>query len=134
WSNIRLAVVSGRPVSFISRLYDPKYVERQSAELAESAPVGPIVHEGVVAGAPPPPPPPPAAARKAMRLDGRADHFASSQLAVTLAAPAEVPPFAEGAEVGELFEYNFTSPVTIKRGESALLPFLHEGVTARKLL
>ena len=35
WTNVRLAVVSGRPVSFISNLYEPKYVARQTVELPE---------------------------------------------------------------------------------------------------
>ncbi|MBV9767993.1 MAG: hypothetical protein JOZ32_00340, partial [Bryobacterales bacterium] len=33
WTNVHLAVVSGRPVSFISNLYEPKYVARQTVEL-----------------------------------------------------------------------------------------------------
>ena len=62
WTNVRLAVVSGRPVSFISRLYEPKYVARQTADLPEDQAAGPVVYEGAVAnealaGLPPPPPP-----------------------------------------------------------------------------
>ena len=34
WTNVRLAVVSGRPVSFISNLYEPKYVARQTVGTA----------------------------------------------------------------------------------------------------
>src|SRR6185437_15737769 len=78
WNNVRLAVVSGRPVSFISRLYEPRYVQRPTAELPEDQTAGPVVYEGGVAGgvsggvaggviggilggvpAPPPPPPVP---------------------------------------------------------------------------
>jgi hypothetical protein len=132
WSNIRLAVVSGRPVSFVSHLYDPKYVERQSAELAESAPAAPVVHEGGVAGMPAPPPPPAAAPQaKSERFA-----FAHSEVAVASQAVmvAQATPAVEAAEISELFEYNFAQPVTIKRGESALLPFLRDAVSARKLL
>ncbi len=35
---------------------------------------------------------------------------------------------AAGSGIVERFEYRFQSPVTVKRGESALLPFLHEGI------
>ena len=28
WNNVRLAVVSGKPVSFITQLYEPRYVQR----------------------------------------------------------------------------------------------------------
>src|ERR1700735_3194058 len=46
WSNVRLAVVSGRRVSFISNLYEPKYVVRQTAELAEDRAANPVVYGG----------------------------------------------------------------------------------------
>ncbi len=41
---------------------------------------------------------------------------------------------AEGREAGDLFEYSFSSPVTVKKGESAMLPFLQQKLGARKLL
>jgi hypothetical protein len=41
---------------------------------------------------------------------------------------------ATGATLGELFEYNFAKPVTIKKNQSAMLPFLQDKVQARKLL
>ncbi len=41
---------------------------------------------------------------------------------------------ADAREAGELFEYSFSSPVTVKQGESAMLPFLQQKIGARKLL
>ena len=41
---------------------------------------------------------------------------------------------ATGATLGELFEYNFPGAVTIKKNQSALLPFLQDSIEARKLL
>jgi chaperonin cofactor prefoldin len=41
---------------------------------------------------------------------------------------------AEGREMGELFEYSFSAPITVRKDESAMLPFLQQKVTARKLL
>jgi hypothetical protein len=41
---------------------------------------------------------------------------------------------ATGATVGELFEYNFPGPVTIRKNQSAMLPFLQDKIAARKLL
>jgi hypothetical protein len=35
WNKVDLSLVSGRPISFISRLYEPRYVARQTAELPE---------------------------------------------------------------------------------------------------
>jgi hypothetical protein len=37
-------------------------------------------------------------------------------------------------DVGELFEYRFSTPVTVKKDESAMLPFLQQPIGARKLL
>jgi hypothetical protein len=54
------------------------------------------------------------------------------------AAPrAELSTLAETAaaqELGELFEYSFPTPVTIRKGESAMLPFVQQKIQARKLL
>ncbi|MDQ2945661.1 MAG: DUF4139 domain-containing protein, partial [Acidobacteriota bacterium] len=48
WSNVRLSVVSGRPISFISLLDTPRYGQRQVAELPEDRAAGPVVYSGVV--------------------------------------------------------------------------------------
>jgi hypothetical protein len=37
-------------------------------------------------------------------------------------------------ELGDLFEYRFSTPVTIHKNESAMLPFLQQKIAARKLL
>ena len=37
-------------------------------------------------------------------------------------------------DVGELFEYRFSTPVTVKKDESTMLPFLQQPIGARKLL
>jgi hypothetical protein len=49
-------------------------------------------------------------------------------------APSTVAVTAEGRELGELFEYRFAQPVTVHKGESAMLPFLQQKIAARKLL
>jgi hypothetical protein len=38
------------------------------------------------------------------------------------------------ADLGELFEYRFSTPVTVKKDESAMLPFLQQKIGSRKLL
>ncbi len=48
WSNVRLSVVSGKPISFITQLYQPRYVLRPNVELAENQAVGPQVFEGAL--------------------------------------------------------------------------------------
>ena len=46
WTNVQLALVSGRPISFISPLYEPRYVQRQVAELPEDRAARPVIHAG----------------------------------------------------------------------------------------
>ncbi len=133
WTNVSLAVVSGRPISFISRLYEPRYRERPVAELAEEKALAPTVYAGAVEAAPPPPAPmammaAPAggAARKSMRM--AAESMERDQMESNVAAETV------GRELGDLFEYRFSNPVTVKKSESAMLPFLQQSITARKLL
>jgi hypothetical protein len=131
WSNVRLAVVSGKPVSFITQLYSPRYVQRPFAELAENQAAAPVVYQGAMeeakdkayALAPPPPP----AARMAQIAGGMGGN-------AFRATPSSFAATADGRQAGELFEYSFAAPVTVKQGESAMLPFLQQRIGARKLL
>ena len=148
WTNVQLALVSGRPISFISRLYEPKYVQRPEADLADVGPNAPVVFSGNLMA--PPPPPVMAAPKRAMagmggayanqgsmQQSGRRDAPAQEmvmEIAATDKAFSNVEGTAEGREIGDLFEYRFGKPVTVKRNESAMLPFLQQKLEARKLL
>ena len=129
WNNVRLAVVSGKPVSFITRLYEPRYIQRPFAELAENQAASPIVYQGAMeaakdAGAAAPAP---AAARAQANEFGRLEMFSKLM-------PSSIAATADTRQAGELFEYSFAAPVTVKQGESAMLPFLQQKIGARKLL
>lgn len=50
------------------------------------------------------------------------------------ASTSSVQVNTEAREAGELFEYKFGQPVTVKRNESAMLPFVQQEIAARKLL
>jgi hypothetical protein len=133
WVNVRLAVVSGRPISFVTKLYEPKYVERPEAELAEDRAAQPVVHEGTasvmaMAAAPAPPPPAKAAPRRMVMGGTMAAVVAREDMQSTAAVETQA------RELGELFEYRFSNPVTVKKNESAMLPFLQQKIPARKLL
>lgn len=171
WTNVRLALVSGRPISFVSQLYEPRYVGRPEAELSEQEALAPVVDTGAVdiekkdqsAEAP---------------VAGRSDQlgrvaklqspkfkqFLAPQAAgsgsgagvgprgiiggvvggvpggvaqsvqVESAALSSITQTAAAQELGELFEYRIATPVTIRKSESAMLPFLQDKITARKLL
>ena len=130
WTNVKLSVVSGRPISFITQLYEPKYVTRPVAELAENQAVAPVVLQGAVGAAPPP-------AAKALAAAGnRFDRGLLSEERASLDAVREssIAPTLDTRDLGELFEYSFSSPVSVKQGESAMLPFLQQKVNTRKLL
>lgn len=138
WTNIKLSLVSGRPISFISQLYEPRYRERPTAELPEDQAQAPVIHEGAVAQAAPPPPPAPAMApaplMSRLRASRATPEMTVKDQAESAVEPSSVAPAAEGRELGELFEYRFSSPVTVRKNESAMLPFLQQKLAARKLL
>jgi len=141
WTNVLLSVVSGRPVSFISRLYEPRYVARQTADLAEDQAARPIVYGGAtdqamaLAAAPPPPAmaaPKMMAAQKQETLGQLGKPSFRDELRNDL--KSTIVPDVAAADLGELFEYRFATPVTVKKDESAMLPFLAQKIGARKLL
>ena len=127
WTNVRMSLVSGKPISFISALYEPKYVQRLGAELAEDRPVAPTVYQGSVNA-------------EARQLNGTLGGLAGAPPMARFAAEAQkvhlsdplVP--ALSGNLGELFEYQIAAPVTIRKNESAMLPFLQQKIAARKLL
>lgn len=136
WNNVNLAVVSGRPISFISNLYEPKYRDRPVVELAENAAVAPVVYDAAL------PPPPPAPMAKAATIGGivggvpggSAGGVIRRSFAEEAVAESTVSVATAGRELGDLFEYRFSTPVTVKKSESAMLPFLQQKVSSRKLL
>ena len=148
WTNVHLAVVSGRPVSFISRLYEPKYLARQTVELPDDQAAGPVVYGGVVGGSAgdnerdvkvaadlPAPPPMAAPSAKAMLQSAmRSAPLAGRAGMNDLLRASEVATNVSTADLGELFEYRFATPVTVKKDESTMLPFLQQKIGSRKLL
>ncbi|MDQ6699860.1 MAG: DUF4139 domain-containing protein, partial [Acidobacteriota bacterium] len=137
WTKVRMSLVSGKPISFISALYEPRFVTRPTAELPEERAQAPVIHGGAVD-----------AENQAPRrgiMGGIAGGLpsaappAAKQMPGTFFSRAEVAPSsivdaASGQAVGELFEYRVATPVTIRKNESAMLPFLQQKIDARKLL
>ncbi len=155
WNGVKLSVVSGRPISFISLLDTPRFGQRQVAELSEDRAAGPVVYGGsldaggVVGGV-----------LGGVLGTGSGNGYGQASGSGTAGgtyrtrpavdAPAPLNEFtrleqsaklqpssvegATGATLGELFEYSFAGSVTIKKNQSAMLPFLQDKVGARKLL
>jgi hypothetical protein len=129
WTKVDLSVISGRPISFISKLYEPKFLNRQVAELEDQQALAPTVYAASAGLAAAPP------AEKRMLGAGR--NAARMEMAESLAVTADVSTLSVNTaarEAGELFEYKFGQPVTVKRNESAMLPFVQQEINARKLL
>jgi hypothetical protein len=165
WKDVKLSVVSGRPISFISQLDTPRYGRRSVFELPEDQAAGPVVYApgagltqveqmgmaskvgsgsghgygtgqgGGMGGGTyslNAPPLPPAAPSQPQSMN----EFTRLEQYANLKSPSNISYVqgATGATLGELFEYNFAGPVTIKKNQSAMLPFLQDKVAARKLL
>jgi hypothetical protein len=95
---------------------------------------------GLAGGPPPAAPAAKAAPRQfsAPGIGGNRDNLgllAENAVAVN-GRPTEstIASIAAGQDLGDLFEYNFAGPVTVKKGESAMLPFLQQRINSRKLL
>ncbi len=147
WTGVTLSLVSGMPVSFISPLYEPRYVSRRVAELPGDRAQRPILHGGVVeqeeaplAQAAPPAPAAPAiagfigGARAKAAREMSADMMAPAYERVEIGLPSTVGPTAAAAALGDLFEYRIDHPVTVRKEESAMLPFAQQRIDGRKLL
>ena len=129
-----------RPPDFVYQpvIRPPKYVPRPEAELPDDAAARPVLHAGGHGGA----------ARRGLRrrICGagrrpwrlrrlRCPRPGKSQVGSRFTGdPTHAQTFlaqysganAAASELGELFEYRFAKPVTIRKSESAMLPFLQQ--------
>lgn len=159
WKQVRLSLISGRPVSFMMDLYQPLYATRPVVVPEFFAGLQPQVYGGAMtmAEAPgaamssPPPTPMPEAgtgmgpgAGPAMAMPAPAPMPRQGlEAQAPMAAPGAARPgldlqqgiiaAAQGAQAGELFEYAIREPVSIERQKSAMLPILSQGVEGRKV-
>jgi len=152
WNDVRLSLISGRPISFRMDLYTPLYIPRPIEQLELYASLRPPEYAGgfaMDATADKKP------ARLSRRARGRAE-FGEGVRAVpqskALSAPAlagepvmaggrgflrlaetGVASVAAAQEAGELFEYRIDTPVSIPRQHSAMLPIVTGSIEAEKV-
>ena len=142
WEDVKLSLVAGLPISFIHDLYAPRYKRRPTVEVKEEVGYAPpqleaAVEELSMAAAAPqamragpgmgfgppgmggfgPPPPPAPMAPAAMRRQ----------------LQAATPVQTRTVEVGDLFQYELKNPVTVRRGQSALVPILQGNVEGKRV-
>ncbi|MBU6400225.1 MAG: hypothetical protein KGS61_07885 [Verrucomicrobia bacterium] len=152
WTNVRLSLISGRPISFIMDLYQPLYVPRPTVVPELYASLRPQVYDENMAGKPEEETVAAAtemAKRPMFEMMGRAARKVQSLAAapaIAVAGPAGgvvaggvfnlqqgVQSLAEALKAGELFQYEIQAPVTLARQKSALLPIVNQPVEGEKL-
>ncbi len=148
WQNVKLSLVSGRPMSFVMDLYTPLYVPRPVVELERYASLVPKAYDESIM-------PEDEEAAEMDRLASRTQAKAPRRLAemrrglagealADRAAPADamddarlresgVRSVAAAGDVGELFSFNLKHRVDLARRRSAMLPIVNEDVKAQKV-
>jgi len=147
WKNVGLSLIAGRPVSFRMNLAAPLYVQRPEVALPfAGAPRSQVYEEATQTNTLKPMPAPksdagpqgpPGLANRARGIFSNAGDFAGGVAREDAVASAEQlmqqQASAATAERGELFEYAIRQPVSLNRGEAALVPIVSENVTGEKL-
>ena len=154
WENIAVSFVAGNPLSFSMDMYTPLFVPRPQV------PVPGLQNLAVNWGAAPAPETAsePQALRQRAERDAErkmarpmapapslAAGFAAQSMDAALAAPPAEPqlatlleasggPAALGAKVGELFSYESRDPVSIPRGQAALVPIVSKRISGSRVL
>ncbi|MCX7782252.1 MAG: hypothetical protein N2318_01255 [Meiothermus sp.] len=123
---VQLSLVAGMPVSFRYALHQPHTPERPLIEDEERTVAGPIEY---------------AAINQSKELP-HAEHGLAAEIAPAMAMRASfermveksTQPVASGAERGALFAYRIEHPVSVRRGQSAMVPILSARLSGRREL
>lgn len=129
---ISLSLIAGMPISFIYDLYTPFTPERPVVKEEARVAAAPVEFTGAVPEAEP---------VEEMTLGAGVGRVMRAKMApAPAAAPAPLrdalaqaaPAAASGAALGELFQYVITTPVTVGRGQSAMVPIVSADLGYRK--
>lgn len=137
WKDVRLSLVSGRPISFIQDLYQPLYVPRPTVVPELYSSLQPQEYEEgarneKMAGV--------ESASVGGKVDTMRRMMASPASAPVPALRAEKPmnpagsvaPLGDAGAVGELFQYTVPG-VSLARQRSAMIPILNEAFDVQKV-
>ena len=155
WKDVRMALVSGRPISFQMDLYQPLYVPRPVVEPELFASLRPQTYTGAMGGKDMPaaawgnwaasPGYPSAickpsdaaspawAARQLTAVQRVALTVAFENKAEKLDLARGVASAASAANLGDFFEYVIDQPVNLPRQKSAMLPIVNKEIEASRV-
>ncbi len=125
WTDVQLALVSGRPISFVMDLYAPRYAERPVVEPQTFEHLAPQRYEAGLEAAPPPP----AQDRRMQEAKGVGAARASDEPLDMTEGVAEA---ATAGTVGEVFRYDLGA-VSLPRQRSAMVPIVTRPVEAERV-
>ena len=128
WRDVRLALVSGRPVSFKMDLYQPIYVPRPTVALELAPSVRPQTYEAERRPAAPAPSAERSAVPGAAMLGFEGEAFLRDDYDEEMDLASGVESAAQGGQAGAFFRYTVERPVTLPRQESAMVPIVNQEI------
>jgi len=128
---ISLSLVAGMPISFVYDLMTPVTPERPEIKDESRVAAGPVSFGAAM----PPAAPRMASLALAESFDGAATRQPAALAKHAFSAQAldqTTMVAASGADLGELFEYAIATPVTVGRGQSAMVPIVSARLDCHK--
>ena len=145
WRGVKLALVSGRPVSFAMDLYQPLYLSRPVVVPELYAGLRPQLYDEDLAASAPaearkearPAPAPSRAMAGAAAPAARMAEESYAEMEAPALEPMDlrqgVAAAARAGEAGSFFQYSLSLPVSLARQESAMLPIVGQDIEGRRV-
>jgi hypothetical protein len=136
WNGVELSLVTGRPVSFIQRLYPPYRLSRPVVPLAIAGFAESRTYESGYSTTAPVPAPSAAMRTQSMMDTAKAemDYYYERESPAMGSVAGGVIDTASGRAAGDQFEFTLKNPVTLDRRQSAMLPLVEGAIKAEKVL
>jgi hypothetical protein len=125
--NVELTLIAGQPISFVYDLYTPRWVDRPRVEDEARTVPGPVMFDAAMSSSPAPDM---TRARMPHNLSAVGVEQERAAPRRDFAGATQVQ--AAGVARGEFFQYDVTVPISIKRGQSAMVPILEARLAGRK--
>lgn len=123
--DVQLSLVAGMPVSFVYDLYTPFTPERPEVQEEQRTVARPVMLEERLLKS---------KARRQTTVEANMPPVMLAEAAPAEMMEATAPLQAAGKALGELFQYDITTPVTVGRGQSAMAPIVSARLACSKAL